>query len=197
MTSKFLSALSTLALFGTLITFNLPVKAQESEEETPLVQVALTPDKVKNFIAAFKDVKTWQKAQHPDKASGDAEQHDDTEETDAMSVPQNPESTEKMKVIVKKYGFDTLETWEQTAQTVMLAYGYADPESGMADLKKNLTDSIEQIKKDATLPASEKEEAIKNLNEEIASSEKMKPLPANVEAVKPFVSEIKKTVESE
>ncbi len=197
MTSRFFPAFYAVVLFIALSSSALPANAQESEEETPLVQVTLTPDKVKNFIAAFKDVKSWQKSQHPEKTSGDAEQHDDTEETDAMSVPQNPESTEKMKVIVKKYGFDTLENWEQTAQTVMLAYGYADPESGMADLKKNLTDSIEQIKKDSTLPAAEKAEAIKNLQDEISSSEKMKPLPANVDAVKPYVAELKKTVESE
>ena len=81
----------------------------------------------------------------------------------------------EVKAILKKNNFEDLDKFAQTAQSVMLAYGYADPESGLADLEGNIKKSIEQVKSDKDLSDEEKAEAVKNLESEALSVQKLKP----------------------
>lgn len=184
-----------------LVALSLPsfAKAQENEQEVEIKQVTLTPDTVKNFIGAFQDIKAWQKSLDTTSKTTESDEDlkDSEEHEEVISVPQDAASAAKMQDILKKHNFSTLESWEQTAQSVMLAYGYADPDNALSDPKKAIADSIEEIKKDTTLSEDEKKQAIKSLNEQVQVVDKMKPLPGNIETVKPYVPEIKKMVESE
>lgn len=192
------SACCAAFLFLAVSCLPSPLRAQEAEEEVELKQIPLTSETVKNFVAAFQEVKSWQKpAGVTGSGAGNLHDLEEHEHDDALSVLRNAANTEKTQELLKKHHFATLEDLEQTAQSVMWAYNYADPESGLADPKKSILETIEQIKKDENLPQEEKDEAIKNLAEEMKTVDQMKPLPGNVETVRPFVPEIKKMMESD
>ncbi|MES2906753.1 MAG: hypothetical protein V4691_06995 [Pseudomonadota bacterium] len=188
-----LAVLAALVFFACSLS---SLSAQEAVGEEKVQQVQLNADTVKRFITAFEDIKRWQKANDVTASTKGGEEEEEAGEN-LLSPVQGAANSEQMQTMLKKHGFDNLDVWGQTAQSVMLAYGYADPEGGLVDLDSNIQKSIEQIKNDADLSEEEKKEAVQNLENEYKSVAEMKPLPGNIDVVKPFVPQIKKMTESE
>lgn len=191
-------ALATLFVLGGF--FITAAFAQNADTIESPKQIELNADMVKRFVATFSEIRKWQKTNDTtSKTTGDddADEEGGSDDASAMALVQAAKNSQDVKAILKKNNFEDMDKFAQVAQSVMLAYGYADPESGLSDLEGNIKKSIEQVKGDKELSDDEKAEAIKNLESEALSVQKLKPLPGNVEAVKPYVAEIKKVVESE
>jgi hypothetical protein len=191
-----------IAALAALCIFLCPsARAQNPDTSEPPKQVELNADNVKRFVATFEQIRQWQKANNTTSKTtdenDDADEEGGSDDASAMALVQTAKNSVEVKAILKKNNFEDMDKFAQVAQSVMLAYGYADPESGLADLEGNIKKSIDQVKSDKELSDDEKAEAIKNLESEALSVQKLKPLPGNIEVVKPYVAEIKKVVESE
>jgi hypothetical protein len=189
------------ALFALGAFFVSAVFAQTVETAEPPKQIELSADMVKRFVATFSEIKKWQKANDTTSKTTDDEDADEeggSNNASAMALVQAAKSSEEVKAILKKNNFGDLDKFAQVAQSTIMAYYYADPESGLgADYEVNLRKSIEQLKNDKDISDEEKAEAIKGLESDIQGAQLRKPLPGNIEVVKPFVAEIKQVVESE
>lgn len=182
------------------VCFAPAARAQEPDMAEPPNQIELNPDMVKRFVATFDEIKKWQKANDTtSKTTDDAEEEEEggSDNASALAMVQAAKSSAEVKAILKKNNFDDLDKFAQVAQSAMLAYYYADPESGLAGQEASIQKTIEQVKNDKSFSEAEKAEAVKNLESEYQSVQKLKPLPANIAVVKPFVPEIKAIVESE
>ncbi len=178
-----------------------PAYAQDSAKDEPPKQIQLNSDAVKRFVATVDDVKKWQKSNDTTSktsASDDDEEEDEeggSEGGNIIALVQTTKNSPDTIAIFKKHGFSDFEKLNETGQSVMMAYGYADPEGGLADFEPNIRKTIEQVKNDKNFSDAEKAEAIKNLESEFQSVQKLKPLPGNIEAVRPYVAQIKKLME--
>ena len=187
------AALLALALFIA------PACAQEAASLEQQKQIELNADLVKRFVLTLGEVRKWQKDNvTTSKTTDDEEDEEGGEEGSVFAVSADAAKNQpEVKAILKKHNFDSADKFNETAHSVELAYNYADPESGFAGQEDSLKKTIEQVKADKETSDEEKAEAIKGLESEIVSVRNLKPLPGNVDVVKPFVAEIKKVVESE
>jgi hypothetical protein len=77
------------------------------------------------------------------------------------------------------------------AQSVMLAFGAADPQSGPVDLEAEKARVIEEINADKSLSEEDKTQALAALDEQFAALADFQPLPGNVEVVTPYLDRIR------
>jgi flagellar hook-basal body complex protein FliE len=198
---KYSAAVFSVLCLSFCLILSSPARSQgQMIMPEPPKQIELNADSVKRFVASLGEIKKWEKANSPTSKTTDedADEEGGAEDSSVMALIQSAKNSPEVKAILKKHNFDDVEKWSQIAQSVMTAYEYADPEKGLGpDYEANLKKSIEQVKNDKEYSAEEKAEAIKGIESELQTVQKSKPLPGNIEIVKPYVTEIKKLVESE
>lgn len=193
--------LRRLAVIGgvMLIASLAPAAAQAPTDTSPPVdtapqtepqQVTLTPPLVENFLASWADMEALRNKF--DQAYG-ADQADD--EGDPLfslgNYLEKPEAKAEIDKTLAKYSFGSFADWANVAESVMLAFGAADPDAGPVDPEAEKKRVTEEISGDTSLSAEEKQQALKDLDEQFASMSDYEPLPGNVDIVKPYMDKIR------
>jgi hypothetical protein len=154
-------------------------------------QVQLTGPQVEKFLASWPDLEAL-RAKF-DKQFGAA--NGEEEEGDPLfalgTYLDKPEAKAEIDKTLAKYGFASFADWANVAQSVMLAFGSADPQTGPMDLDAEKKRVIDEIKADKNLTDSDKQQALKDLDEQFAALADFQPLPGNVDVVKPFVDKVR------
>jgi hypothetical protein len=156
-------------------------------------QVQLTAPAVERFLASWKDLDDLRAKL--DKQEGAASGPDDEEEGDPLfalgAYLDKPKAKAEIDKALAKHGFANYAEWANVAQSVMLAFGAADPQSGPIDLEAEKARVIEEIAADKTLSAEDKKQALAALDEQFAALADFQPLPGNVDVVKPYLDKIR------
>lgn len=135
-------------------------------------QIELTDSQVTSFIAAQKD---YEPLAHKLIEAGE-------NVDDAL--------TKELDDVAKKHGFADFADFEDVGANITLVLDGYDRESGeFTDPKVLMQKELEEIKADDSIPANDKKEIIKDLEQEIAA---VPPLqyPSNVDVVKKHIKEI-------
>lgn len=170
--STLISRLKPLALaLGTslAVAFTGVVGASAQED---FKQIELTDSQVTSFIAAQKDYEPLAK-----KLQDAGENVDDG-------------LTKELDAVAQKHGFADFGDFEDVGANITLVLDGYDRESGeFTDPKTLMQKELEEIKADDSIPANEKKEIIKDLEQEIAA---VPPLqyPSNVDVVKKHIKDI-------
>jgi hypothetical protein len=153
-------------------------------------QVPLSAAQVENFLASWKDVEALREKFD---AKYGAEAAD--EEGDPLFSLGNyldkPDARGEIDQTLSRYSFGSFDEWANVAQSVMLAFGGADPESGPVDVEAEKRRITEEINADQALTPDEKQQALKDLDDQYAALVQFEPLPGNVEVVTPYVDRIR------
>jgi hypothetical protein len=177
-----------------------PACAQSADNVEPPKQIELNADLVKRFVITFSEVRKWEKDNDTTSKTTTDEEEDEEGGEDGSIFAVSADVVKKhpeIQSILKKHNFDSTDKFNEASYSVELAYNYADPEGGLAGQEDSIRKTIEQVKTNKDLSDDEKTEAVKGLESEIVSLQKLRPLSGNVDVVKPYVTEIKKVVESE
>ena len=170
--STLISRLRSLVLAlgtGLAVAFTGTVSANAQED---FKQIELTDSIVASFIAAQKDYEPLAK-----KLIDAGEKLDDG-------------LSKELDDVAKKHGFADFANFEDVGANITLVLEGYDRESGtFSDPKALMQKELEDIKADDSIPANEKKEILKDLEQEIAA---VPPLqyPSNVDVVKKHLKEI-------
>lgn len=161
---SFTAPLAAIALaFVSLVS---PAAAQD------VVQIKLSEEQVKGFIAAQKDLAA---------ISGKLQ--------DAGDKPDAALESE-LEQIAKKHGFKSFQELDDVSANVSIVMAGLDPQTGdFTDPQVALKKELDDIKADATIPADEKKQLIEELNEAIATTPPLEH-KENIEVVKKHRNEI-------
>lgn len=158
-------------------------------------QVALTPQVVENYLNAHAALETL--ARDLAKQYGD---RSDTEGDDPVaSLPayqEIPDAKSRTSAILSQYGFTDLDSLQLVASSVLLAYDYVDPANAPPDAAAEKEKAKADIEADTSLTPEKKQEQLQLLDQQYASVIQYKPLPGNVEAVRPYADRIKPIAEA-
>lgn len=135
-------------------------------------QIELTDSLMTSFIAAQKDYEPLAK-----KLQDAGDKVDDG-------------LTKELDDVAKKHGFADFANFEDVGANITLVLDGYDHDSGtFSDPKALMQKELEEIKADESIPANEKKEILKDLEQEIAA---VPPLqyPSNVDVVKKHLKEI-------
>lgn len=173
--TKFLAALGALAVGLTLALTGAPGTslAQATAQGEPLKQLKLTEKHITSFISAQKDMATIQK-----KIQGQSNEKPD------------PKIVAEFEAAAKKHGFASFAEFEEIYANISMIMAGLDPQTGaftdpIAAIKKEMED----VKKDAQIPAKDKKQMLDELAEALKVTEPIK-FPENVELVKKFRQQI-------
>lgn len=191
-------ALSALAAAFALATLALsPAIAQNRPPHMPgmgatggtpmggMQQVALTPESVRAFLAAY------------DKMRVVADKHDTR--LDAGDLRDNPGSMfgamarsraamAEFQSVLTAHGFTDFNSWMQVGYSTMLAHGWTD--RGGGDPEGQLDQAIAQIRANDRMPAQQREALIAQLEAQRGLMAAYRPLPGNVEIVREMGGDI-------
>ena len=135
-------------------------------------QIELTDSIVASFIAAQKDYEPLAK-----KLQAAGEKVDDS-------------LTKELDDVAKKHGFADFANFEDVGANITLVLDGYDRESGtFSDPKTLMQKELEEIKADDSIPANEKKEILKDLEQEIAAVPSLQ-YPSNLDVVKKHIKEI-------
>lgn len=154
---------------GVAVAFTGAVGAMAQED---FKQIELTDSLVTSFIAAQKDYEPLAK-----KLSEAGEKLDDG-------------LSKELDDVAKKHGFADFANFEDVGANVTLVLEGYDRESGtFSDPKTLMQKELEEIKADDSIPANEKKEILKDLEQEIAAVPELQ-YPSNIDVVKKHLKEI-------
>ena len=164
-----------------------PEPAPEIEPQ----QVQLNASAVERFLASWKDLDALR--EKLDKQAGtDAGGEEDSDPLFALGAYlDKPKAKAEIDKTLSKYGFANYSDWANVAQSVMLAFGSADPQNGPLDLEAEKARVIEEINADKSLTPDDKKQALAALDEQFAALADFQPLPGNVDVVKPYLDKIR------
>lgn len=129
----------------------LPARAQNPEAQE-FVQMQLTEQQLKSFIAAQDDLAAISKRIE---AAGDKE---------------DPQLDAELESLAKKYGFENFEKLEDVASNIMFVLDITDPKTGeFKDPKLDIQAEIDTLAGDTTLTPEEKQKRKTQLEEEMKS----------------------------
>lgn len=177
----------------------LPALAQGTQQsqqaaapEIEPQQVQLNASAVERFLASWKDLDALRAKL--DKAAGTdtgAEEEDGDPLFALGAHLDQPKAKVEIDKTLAKYGFPNYAEWANVAQSVMLAFGAADPQNGPLDLEAEKARVIEEINADKSLSADDKKQALTALDEQFAALADFQPLPGNTDVVKPYLDKIR------
>ena len=149
----------------------------------PINQIKLTEAHVKGFIAAQKDLIPL------------------TEELQKAAESGNitPDLQSKLDGIAKKNGFSSLSELDDVTDNINMVMAGIDPKTGefkmnVEEMRKAITEEIEEIKKDTTIPEKEKKELIAEQEKALLTAGKM-DFPENVTLVKTYAKQIEEALQ--
>ncbi len=146
-------------------------------------QVTLTPDMVKRFIASWPDFKALGDELAADRGVDPSAA---TPTAAFAAWAKQADAKAKIDALVAKHGFASLDDWGRTAESVMLAFSYDAEE--LSD--ERLAEILTEIETSPQVPPDQKAAAAEQVREYFAAAQALKPLPANVETIEPFLDEL-------
>jgi hypothetical protein len=173
----------------------LPAVAQDAQTEAAVSeiepqQVQLDAAAVERFLSSWKDLDALR--EKLDEAAGAAAEDEEGDPLFALGAHlDDPKAKVEIDATLAKHGFASFADWANVAQSVMLAFGAADPQSGPVDLEAEKARVIEEINADKSLSEEDKTQALAALDEQFAALADFQPLPGNVEVVTPYLDRIR------
>ena len=168
-----------------------PASAQEAGEPD---QVRLTPKDVENFLASYPAVQKL--AQQFETRYGAPQSTDEEDPAGAFAgYLKNDKARAEMEALLKRHGFPNFEAWQRVTTSIAVAYGALADEG--ADASQDVDKEIEAIRKDPKLTEEQKDARIAELTEQLGALTSFRPLPGNVDVVRPFEPRLKAVLESE
>jgi len=157
------------SLAGLLFALSLTHQVAAAQD---VVQIKLTENQVKGFIAAQKDLAA---------ISGKLQ--------DAGDKPDAALEAE-LESIAKKHGFKTFQELDDVSANISIVMAGLDPQTGdFTDPQVALKKELDDIKGDDSIPADEKKQLIDELNEAIATTPPLEH-KENINVVKKYRAEI-------
>jgi hypothetical protein len=149
------------------------IPGESAFAQEPIRQVDLTENQIQGFIAAQKPM---------------SDVNDKIQ--DAPSDKPDPKLQAELEAIAKKNGFKDFAEYDDVASTISMVMAGIDPETKQytpADvaIKKDIAD----LEADKSLPADERTQALKELNEALKQAQPIRN-PANVDLVKKYYDKI-------
>ena len=169
-----------------------PLSAQEAGS---VEQVQLTPKDVENFLASYPAMQKL--AQQFETRYGAPQSTDDDDPAGTFAAYlKNDKARAEVEALLKRYGFPNFEAWQRVTTSIVVAYGaLGDEGAGGAD--QGLDREIEAIRRDPKLTEEQKDARIAELTEQLGALTSFRPLPGNVDVVRPFEARLKAVMESE
>lgn len=194
-------SLAALAAAG-LLAFALPASPalaqgakqtqQEAAPEIEPQQVPLNASSVERFLKSWKDLDDLRAKLDKQAGSAAAAEEEEGDPLFALGAYlDKPKAKAEIDKTLAKYGFANYSDWANVAQSVMLAFGAADPQSGPLDLEAEKARVIEEINGDKSLNDDDKKQALAALDEQFAALADFQPLPGNTDVVKPYLDKIR------
>ena len=195
-------AVTVLALVVALIALGrglpaLPAQAQTAAEQPSdsVEQVPLKAKDVESFLGSYAALKTL--AKQLEARFGPPETSDDEDPAGAFSgYLGNDKARSEIQAVLKRFGYPDFDAWSRTANSVLIAYG-ALSEAAPGGGDQSFDNSIEDIRKDPGLTKEQKDAMIAELTEQLSAIEAFRPLPGNIEAVRPFEARLRSVLEQE
>lgn len=180
-----------------LAALQVPGLAQAPTDTSPPVdtaaepqQLTLTPQLIENFLASWTDMEALR--QRFDQSFGTDGAEDEGDPLFSLgNYLDKPEAKAEIDATLAKYSFVRYADWVNVAESVMLAFGAADPDAGPVDVAAEKKRVGDEIGADPSLSVEEKQQALKDLDEQFAAMSDFEPLPGNVDAVKPYMDKIR------
>ncbi|HEX2134647.1 MAG TPA: hypothetical protein VHG30_01905 [Microvirga sp.] len=195
-------AVTVLALAVALIASGLglsvlPAQAQTTAQQPAesSEQVPLKAKDVESFLGSYAALKAL--AKRLEARFGPPETSDDEDPGGAFSgYLRNDQARAEIEAVLRRFGYPDFETWSRTANSVLIAYGaLGDAAPGEGD--QSFDKSVEDIRKDPSLSKEQKDAMIAELTEQLSAIEAFRPLPGNIEAVRPFEARLRAILEQE
>lgn len=165
---------------------------QDAAPEIEPQQVQLNASAVERFLASWKDLDSLREKLDKQAGADAAGGEEDGDPLFALGAYlDKPKAKVEIDKALSKYGFANYSDWANVAQSVMLAFGAADPQNGPLDLEAEKARVIEEINADKTLTPDDKKQALAALDEQFAALADFQPLPGNVDVVKPHLDKIR------
>jgi hypothetical protein len=141
--------------------------------QSPITQVDLTEKQVQGFIAAQKpmsDVTEKMQDSTPDKP--------------------DPKLQAELEAIAKKHGFKDFHEYDDVAANISMVMAGIDPDTKQyTPVDVAIRQQIADLEADKSLPAAERAQAIKELNEALKQAQPIRN-PGNIELVKKYYDKI-------
>ena len=168
-----------------------PLAAEEAGQSE---QVQLTPKDVENFLASYPAVQKL--AQQFETRYGPPQSTDEEDPAGTFAgYLKNDQARAEVEALLKRYGFANFEAWQRVTTSIVVAYGALGDEGAGAD--QGLDREIEAIRRDPKLTEEQKDARIAELTEQLGALTSFRPLPGNVDVVRPFEARLKAVMESE
>ena len=195
-------AIAVLALIVALVASGLgfatlPGHAQAATQQPSdsVEQVPLKAKDVESFLGSYAALKAL--AKQLEARFGPPETSDDEDPGGAFSgYLRHDKARAEIEAVLKRFGYADFEAWSRTANSVLIAYGaLGDAAPGEGD--QSFEKSVEDIRKDPSLTKEQKDAMIAELTEQLSAIEAFRPLPGNIEAVRPFKARLRTVLEQE
>jgi hypothetical protein len=132
-------------------------------------QIKLTDKQVEGFIAAQKDM---------------AAVSNDAGKGDAGKGKADPQAEAKIQAIVKKYGFASLDEYDDVEANIMMVLTGIDPQSkSFTQPPAMIKKQIDELKADKSMAAKDKQKAQEELNQALKTAQPIQ-FPTNIELIK-------------
>lgn len=186
-----IAVLAAAGLTIAMMSGSLPASAQTQLPP----QIQLTPELVESFVTSYPELRELgtRLEQKYGKVAADPEDPSSF----VVGYAQYADARAQMQGIVERHGIPSVENWVQVAYSVMLAYSFAERGDGGGSVDSEMAEAIDQIKNDKSIPDQQKEQLIAMLEQQMAQISQLRPPPGNIEAVTPYVEQIKLIAESD
>jgi hypothetical protein len=158
-------------------------------------QVQLTPGLVESFIASYPQLQALGKQLEQRYGRAAADPEDPTSGIAAFAA--YAEARGQIEQIITAHGIGSLEDWTRIAYSVMLAYSFAERGDGGGSVDSEMAEAMEQIRGDRNIPAAQKEQLIAMLEQQMAAISQLRPPAGNIEAVTPYLDQIRSIAEAD
>ena len=171
-----------------------PVWAQATSNS--FEQVQLTPKDVENFLASYPAMQNL--AKQLEARYGAPQTTDEEDPAGAFGgYLQNDKARAEIEGVLKRYGFPNFDAWSRVTNSVVIAYGAVSSGETTASDNDSLDKEIEDIRKDPKLTEEQKDAKIAELTEQLGALDSFRPLPGNVDVVRPYAARLKALLEAE
>lgn len=191
-----LAAATAVAGFGGgMLAVQQPAVAQTEQAQQLPPQIALTPELVESFIASYPELQAL--GDRLEQKYGKVQADPEDPSSFVQGFAQYADARGEIQSVVQNYGIASIQDWIQVAYSVMLAYSFSERGDGGGSVDSEMAEAIEQIKTDKNIPASQKEQLIAMLQQQMAQISQLRPPAGNIEVVSQYAEQIKQIADSE
>jgi tellurite resistance protein len=160
------------------------------------IQVALTGPMVERYIKSRPEFEVLFKGFET--RFGPLAQEEGEDEILALArYLDRPAARTAVNAVLKRYGFVSFEQWSNISYSVLLAAGTALSPATGATLEEEKAKVAEHIRAEPALSPKERQDQLRDLDDQFAALAQYAPKAGNIEAVRPYLDQLKTLISAD